>query len=75
MLSFLREKACSWQYKLLTFANIFLRDLLLFDLLALSFLSLSKKLIINCLVKNANKIKDASKKTRFEILKNANLFR
>ena len=75
MLFFSREKARSRQYKLLTFANIFLRNLLLFDLLILLFLNLSKKLIINCLVNNASKIEDANKKTRLKMLENASLFR
>ncbi len=74
MLSFLREKACFWQYRLLTFANIFLRNLLLFNLSTLSFLNLSKELVINYLVKNASKIEDASKKTRLKMLKDTNLF-
>jgi len=59
---------------LLTFANIFLRNLLLFDLLILLFFSLSKELVINCSTKNANKIKNTNKKTKFKIFKNANLF-
>jgi hypothetical protein len=51
-----------------------LRNLLLFNLLILLFLSLSKELVINYLIKNANKIKDTSKKTRLKMLKDANLF-
>jgi len=51
-----------------------LRNLLLFNLLVLLFLSLSKELVINYLIKNANKIKDTSKKTRLKMLKDANLF-
>jgi len=43
-------------------------------LLILLFLSLSKELIINYLVKNASKIEDTNKKTRLKILKDANLF-
>jgi hypothetical protein len=74
MLSFLKEKACSRQYRLLTFVNIFLRNLLLFNLSILLFLSLSKELAINCLVKNVNKIENTNKKTRLEIFENANLF-
>jgi len=35
---------------------------------------LLKELAINCLAKNANKIKNTKKKTRFKILKDANLF-
>ncbi len=75
MLFFSREKARSRQYKLLTFANIFLRNLLLFDLLILLFLNLSKELIIDCLIKNESKIKDTNKKARLKILENASLFR
>ncbi len=56
------------------FVNLSLRNLLLSNSLILLFLSLSKELIINCLVNNANKIKDASKETRLEILEDANLF-
>ena len=74
MLSFLREKACFRQYRLLIFANIFLRNLLLSNLLILLFLNLSKKLVINCLAKNANKIKDTSKKTKLEMFKDAIIF-
>jgi len=74
MLSFLKEKTRFRQYRLLIFANIFLRNLLLFDLLILLFLSLSKELIISCSIKNTNKIKNSNKKTRLEILKDANLF-
>ncbi len=75
MLSFSREKACFRRCKLSTFVNVFLRDLLSFNLLVLSFLNLSKELIIDYLIKNVNKIEDANKKIRLEILKNANLFR
>jgi len=74
MLSFLSEKACFRQYRLLIFANIFLRNLLLSNLLILLFLSLSKKLVINCLAKNANKIKDTSKKTKLEMFEDASIF-
>jgi len=74
MLSFFKEKTRFRQYRLLIFANIFLRNLLLFDLLILLFLSLSKELIISCSIKNTNKIKNSNKKTRLEILKDANLF-
>ncbi len=74
MLFFLREKVCFRQYRLLTFVNIFLRNLLLFNLLILLFFSLSKELIVNCLAKNANKIKNANKKTRLKMLKDASLF-
>jgi len=74
MLFFSREKARSRQYRLSIFANIFLRNLLLFNLSILLFLNLSKELIINCLTKNANKIEDANKKIKLEILKDANLF-
>ena len=52
-----------------------LRNLLSFDLLALSFLSLSKELIIDYLIKNAGNVENASKKARLKMLKNANLFR
>jgi hypothetical protein len=75
MLFFLREKARSRRCKLLTFVNVFLRNLLSFNLSILSFLSLSKELVINCLAKNANKIKNANKKTKLKMLKNASLFR
>ncbi len=54
---------------------MFLRNLSLSNSSILSFLSLSKKLIISHLIKNASNIKDANKKTRLEMLKNANLFR
>ncbi len=57
------------------FANIFLRDLLLFNSSILLFFNLSKELIINCLIKNANKIENISKETKLEILKDASLFR
>jgi len=53
---------------------MFLRNLLLFDLLILSFFSLSKELVIDRLDKNANKIEVVNKKTNFEIFKDANLF-
>jgi len=75
MLSFLKEKARSRRYKLLMFANMFLRNLLSSNLLILSFLSLSKELIIDYLVKNASKIENANKKTKLEMLKDASLFR
>jgi len=52
-----------------------LRDLLSSNLSILSFLSLSKELIIDCLIKNASDVEDASKKTRLKMLKNASLFR
>jgi hypothetical protein len=74
MLSLSREKACFRQYKLLIFADIFLRNLLLSNFLILLFLNLSKELVINYLIKNANKIENISKKTKFKILKDANLF-
>jgi len=57
MLFFLEENARFRQYKLLISVNIFLRNLLLSNLLILLFLNLSKELVINCLIKNANKIK------------------
>ncbi len=56
------------------FANMSLRNLLLFNLSILSFLSLSKELIINCLIKNANKIEEANKKTRLKMLEDVDLF-
>jgi len=56
------------------FVNIFLHNLLSFYLSILLFLSLSKKLVINYLDKNANKIEVENKETSFEILKDANLF-
>ncbi len=56
------------------FANIFLRNLLLSNLLVLLSFSLSKKLVINYLAKNANKIENTNKKIELEIFKNANLF-
>jgi hypothetical protein len=74
MLSFLREKACSRQYRLSTFANIFLRDLLLFNLLVFLFLNLLKELIINYLSKNVSKIEDTNKETSLKVLGDANLF-
>jgi len=74
MLSFLREKTRFRRYRLLTFANMSLRNLSLFNLSILLFFNLSKELIINCLIKNANKIEDASKKTRLKMLKDTNLF-
>jgi len=52
---------------------MFLRNLASFNSSTLLFLNLSKELIINYLNKNANKIRDANKKTNFEILKDANL--
>jgi len=54
---------------------MFLRNLLLFNLLILSFLSLLKELAIDCLDENASKLKIVNKKTSLEILKDANLFR
>jgi len=54
---------------------MFLRNLLLSNLLILSFLNLSKELIIDCLNKNANKIEVVNEKTSLVILKDANLFR
>jgi hypothetical protein len=57
MLFFLEENARFRQYKLLISVNIFLRNLLLSNLLILLFLNLSKELVVNCLIKNANKIK------------------
>ncbi len=57
MLFFLEENARFRQYKLLIFVNIFLRNLLLSNLLILLFFNLSKELVINCLIKNSNKIK------------------
>jgi len=57
MLFFLEENARFRQYKLLISVNIFLRNLLLSNLLILLFLNLSKELVINCLIKNANKTK------------------
>jgi len=54
---------------------MFLRNLSSSNSLVLSFLSLSKKLIIDCLDKNANKIEVANKKTSLEMLEDANLFR
>jgi len=75
MLSFLKEKARSRRYKLLMFANMFLCDLLSSNSSILSFLSLSKELIIDYLVKNTSKIENANKKTKLKILKDASLFR
>ncbi len=75
MLFFLREKARFRRCRLLTFANVFLRDLLSFNSPILSFLSLSKELVINCLIKNANNVEDANKKTRLKMFKNVDLFR
>jgi len=54
---------------------MFLRNLLSFNSSILSFLYLSKELIINCLIKNASNVEDANKKTRLKMFKNANLFR
>ena len=51
------------------FANVSLRNLLLFNLSILLFFSLSKELIIDCLIKNANKIKDANKRRNLRCLK------
>jgi len=53
---------------------VFLRNLLLSNLLVLSFLSLSKELIIDYLDKNASKIEVVSKEINLEILKDVNLF-
>ncbi len=75
MLFFLKEKARFRRCNLLTFANTFLRDLLLSNLSILLFLNLSKELIINCSIKNASKIKDTNKKTKLKMFKNASLFR
>jgi len=74
ILFFLREKARSRQHKLLTFANMFLRNLLSSNLSILLFLSLSKELIIDYLIKNANKIENANKKTRLKMFEDASLF-
>ncbi len=74
MLSFLREKARFRRCRLLTFANVFLRNLSSSNLSILLFLSLLKELIINCLAKNASNVEDANKKTRLKMLKNASLF-
>jgi len=54
---------------------MFLRNLSLFNLSILLFFSLSKELVIYCLNKNASKIEVINRKTSFEILKDANLFR
>jgi len=54
---------------------VFLRDLLSSNSPTLSFLSLSKELIIGYLVKKKNKIEDANKKTSLEMLEDASLFR
>jgi len=75
MLFFLREKARFRRCKLFTFVNVFLRDLSSFNSSTLLFFNLSKELIINYLIKNANNVEDANEKTRLEMLKNANLFR
>ncbi len=53
---------------------MFLRNLLLCNLLVLLFLSLSKKLIIDCLAKKRDKIENANKKTNLKILEDTNLF-
>ncbi len=74
MLSFFKEKACFRRYRLLIFVDVFLRNLLLFNLSILLFLNLLKELIIDCLVKNASKIEDTSKKTRLKMLEDASLF-
>jgi len=60
---------------LLTFVNMSLRNLLLFNLSILLFLNLSKELIIDYLNKNANKIEVVNKKTSLEMLKDVSLFR
>jgi len=57
------------------FVNVSLRNLLLFNSLILTFFNLSKKLVIDCLDKNANKIEIVDKKIDLEIFKDANLFR
>jgi len=75
MLFFSKEKTRSRRYKLLTFVNIFLRNLLSFNLLILLFLNLLKELAIDSLDKNASKIKVVNKKTSLEVLKDASLFR
>ncbi len=75
MLFFLREKARFRRCKLLTFANVFLRNLLSFNLSILSFLNLSKELIIDCSIKNASNVENANKKTKLKMFENANLFR
>ncbi len=59
---------------MLIFVNVFLRYLLLSNLLILSFFSLSKKSIINYLVKKKDKIEDTSKKTNLKIFKDEDLF-
>jgi len=59
---------------LLIFANIFLRNLLLFNLSILLFLNLLKELAINYLTKKKNKIENANKKTSLKIFKDADLF-
>ncbi len=63
---------------------MFLRNLLLFDLSILLFLSLSKELAIDCSNKNVDKIEntnkktsleeDANRETDFEILEDADLY-
>jgi hypothetical protein len=53
---------------------MFLRNLLSFNSLVLSFLNLSKELIIDCLIKNVDNVENANKKTRLKMFKNANLF-
>ncbi len=75
MLFFSREKARFRRCKLLTFANVFLRDLSLFNSLILSFFSLSKELIIDCSIENVDNVEIANKKTRLKMLKNVSLFR
>jgi len=75
MLFFLREKARFRRCKLLTFANVFLRNLLSFNLSILSFLNLSKELIIDYSIKNASNVENANKKTKLKMFENANLFR
>jgi len=74
MLSFSREKTRFRRYKMLTFANVFLRNLSLFNSSILSFLNRSKELIINCLIKNASKIEDANKEAKLKVLENTSLF-
>jgi hypothetical protein len=53
---------------------MFLRNLLLSNLLVLLFLNLSKKSIIDCLAKKRDKVENANKKTNLKILEDANLF-
>jgi len=71
---FLKEKTCFRQYRLLIFVNILLHNLLLFNLSVLLFLSLLKKLTINCLDKNTDKIENTNRKTNLKIFKNKDLY-